>query len=107
MTENEAINRLKKRPYEAWKHGMADLGFDNATEIAISALEEIQQYRSIGTVSECRESMEKQRAKKTHRKYMVGSVTIGYCPSCNMPATRQDCYCNSCGQKLDWGDSDE
>lgn len=31
---------------------------------AIKALEEIQQYREIGTVEECREAVEKQRSKK-------------------------------------------
>lgn len=44
-------------------------GFDDhecdvgiAIDLAIKALEEIQQYRAIGTVEECREAMEKQKA---------------------------------------------
>lgn len=32
--------------------------------VAIKALEEIQQYREIGTVAECWEAIEKQKAKK-------------------------------------------
>ena len=35
-----------------------------ADELAIKALEEIQQYREIGTVKECREAVEKQKPKK-------------------------------------------
>ena len=37
---------------------------DYAIEEAIKALNEIQQYREIGTVEECREAMEKQSNKK-------------------------------------------
>lgn len=52
MTENEAIYRLKRPPHEVWKYGIADLEWNNAVEFAISSLEEIQQYREIGTVDE-------------------------------------------------------
>ena len=34
-----------------------DFGFDQAILIAAQALEEVQQYREIGTVEECREAM--------------------------------------------------
>ena len=37
---------------------------DYAIEEAIEALKEIQQYREIGTVEECREAVEKQKPKK-------------------------------------------
>ena len=37
---------------------------DYAIEEAIKALEEIQQYREIGTVQECREAVDKQKPKK-------------------------------------------
>lgn len=62
MNENEAIARIKNRMYTveqvAGKGGMEDL------EMAIKALEELQQYRTIGTVEECRAVVEKQTAKK-------------------------------------------
>ena len=52
MEENEAIARIKYRMHTveqvAGKGGMEDL------EMAIKALEEVQQYRAIGTVEECR-----------------------------------------------------
>lgn len=60
MTENEAIEILdldsdmrKKLP-----------NLVEVYDVAVKALSEIQQYRAIGTVEECRNAMEKQRAKK-------------------------------------------
>lgn len=43
-----------------------------AIDTAIKALEEIQQYRETGTVKECREAVEKQKAKKL----------VNFCPWC-------------------------
>ena len=53
MTENEAIEKIKD---------LSDMGFQSyrdAKKMAISALKEVQQYREIGTVEECREAMRK------------------------------------------------
>lgn len=72
MTENEAIEVLKKNYPKTCKMvgGRLQGGFDDldcefgqAITMAIEALEEIQQYRSIGTVDECREVVEKQKPK--------------------------------------------
>lgn len=56
MEENEAIARIKYRMHTAGQvtgeSGMEDL------EMAIKALEEVQQYRAIGTPEECRKSLE-------------------------------------------------
>ena len=41
-----------------------DTAFNLENVIAVKALEELEQYRSIGTVSECRDAVEKQRTKK-------------------------------------------
>ena len=64
MTENEAIEALRLintsrvHPFYSWEE-MAEV-----RDIAISALKEVQQYRKIGTVEECREAVEKQKPKK-------------------------------------------
>lgn len=56
MTENEAvealrlINTSRVHPFYSWEE-MAEV-----RDIAISALKEIQQYREIGTVEECRKA---------------------------------------------------
>ena len=56
MNENEAIERIKYRMHTAGQvtgeSGMEDL------EMAIKALEEVQQYRAIGTPEECRAAVE-------------------------------------------------
>ena len=77
---------------------------------AISALKEVQQYRKIGTVEECRKAVEKQKAKKCiidscsdHAHYK--------CPSCGQIELsiykhgfprlgRITKYCPNCGQAI-------
>ena len=68
MTENEAIEELKYDCNEIGKAIPCDTSwgksFENAYAMAINALEEVQQYRQIGTVEECRAAMEKQNVNK-------------------------------------------
>ena len=71
---------------------------NEALEIAKQALEEIQRYRGIGTVEECREAVEKQKPK-------VGIVTAGksypiMCPSCGHKMEFAYHHCIFCGQNL-------
>lgn len=55
MTENKAIEELHRiRPYG----GIIPQRRAEALDVAIKALEEVQQYRQIGTVEECRKSVE-------------------------------------------------
>lgn len=67
-------------------------------------LKEVQQCRKIGTVEECREAVEKQKAKKPkeilrHR----GGFELRHCPNCNTDYevdgryTITDGYCPKCG----------
>lgn len=61
MTENEAIEELKYDCNEIGKAIPCDTSwgesFENAYAMAINALEEVQQYRQIGTVSTCRNAV--------------------------------------------------
>lgn len=59
MKENEAIQELESRisQYGTCK---ADFDANEAIKTAIKALEEVQQYRAIGTPEECRAAVEKQ-----------------------------------------------
>lgn len=64
MTENEAIKELETSIDLA---KMCTQNYERKNEIqgyemAIKALEEVQQYRQIGTVEECRAAMEKQNS---------------------------------------------
>lgn len=74
MTENEAKEILVAHYEflrESWKP-YPDIKVLDAIKVAISSIDKIQQYRAIGTVEECREARERQRAKKPehfHKKY--------------------------------------
>ena len=117
MTENESIEALRLintssvHPFYSWEE-MAEV-----RDIAISALKEIQQYRKIGTVEECREAVEKQKAKKpdiyTDTRNMVdlhGNVyaeqaNVYLCPTCESfigyVGNNIFHYCLVCGQAID------
>ena len=82
---------------------------DYAIEEAIEALKEVQQYREIGTVEECREAMEKQKPNKIqydNNIYNDGFTRyrIGKCPICGEWYNDRDeyNYCHKCGNKLNW-----
>ena len=73
MTEQEVIEIIKKNYPKCCKmvNGRYKGGFDDtdcelgqAFNIAIKALEEVQQYRQIGTPEECQTAVEKQNANK-------------------------------------------
>lgn len=113
MTENEAIEFMKR-------YLDADCYTDkcvNAHNIAINALEEIQKYRTIGTVEECRAAVE-QEAKRVIEKYKAKApedieaygedAVFGYCPVCGglQNTVWNTKYCGDCGQRLDWSDKE-
>jgi hypothetical protein len=117
MTENEAIKELETSIDLA---KMCKQNYERKNEIqgyemAIKALEEVQQYRQIGTVEECREAVEKQTAKKPtlidYKKYanFVDNVDFlqdaYWCPNCKR-VVRSGSFCRDCGQKLGWSDEE-
>jgi|GEM_PF-2486409 len=85
MTENEALGYLKNS-----KRQKSILGILPGSDIGntiIKALEELKQYRAIGTLEECRAAMEKQTAKKVKSISQVKDGDsyvglIGRCPCC-------------------------
>ena len=122
MTENEAkafleiekqcINRNCDRNCEKCDIVQKVEDLNSAYDTAINALEEVQQYRAIGTPEECKAAREKQMPKKPKEyedKYYG-------CPTCEnvllhkwekypdklMDKSNGLLYCLGCGQKLDW-----
>ena len=116
MTENEAIKELETSIDLA---KMCTQNYERKNEIqgyemAIKSLEEVQQYRQIGTVEECREAVEKQTAKKPDYEgdgYSDGQLVYDtwICPCCGqhyeVDCDRYD-YCPHCGPRIDWRDED-
>lgn len=134
MTEKEAIEIL--RSMQNPKEDYADIvgapafciGFkfvypeseDYAIEEAIKALEEIQKYREIGTVEECKAAVEKQKPKKPKDGLKINPVldekgayvdadktVFLICPICGeMVGTdyMRARFCRECGQLIDWSE---
>lgn len=106
MTENEAyyiFDEAKQLDDSLYQYNKNYL---MALDLGIKALEEIQQYRTLGTVKECRSAVEKQGAKKPKDRYKTTHIWDGaYCPVCGCGITARWSFCQNCGQAIDWSDS--
>ena len=103
MTEQEALEYLKDANRNNQMVGVlpkSDIG-----KRLINALEEVKQYRAIGTPEECRAAVEKQKAKKPiHNDKCT-------CPSCGThnevfkkrrnTVAHDIVYCWHCGQAVE------
>ena len=137
MTENEAIKVLvtQKQCIDKSSSGQCKINCgdckknipiayqEKSYEVAITALEEIQQYRKIGTVEECQEAREKQKPKAPKDELKINPVidcngayvdtdTTVYllCPNCGEMVgidENVDKFCRECGQAIDWEESEE
>lgn len=89
MTENErkAIDTLQDMITEGQSNGDVIVARDDEEELktAIQALEELQQYRAIGTIEEFKDLKEKSVAKKPVVKGVMGFAGEEeyHCPNCN------------------------
>lgn len=108
MTENEAIKELTNENTQIVIGNLVAIKlickkFENAEEtidMAIQALEKVQQYEAIGTVEEFKALKEKNEPKKPR----VWANGTKHCPNedCEEVIFSSDEYCLCCGQKLDW-----
>ena len=116
MTESKAIEWIKElKGSEEILEFYYSESFIKACDAAIKALEEVQQYRKIGTAEECRTAREKQIPKKPtpidyekyidiidNAKFLRGAF---WCPNCRH-VVYSGSFCKDCGQKLDWSDEE-
>lgn len=80
-------------------------------DFMMAILDEVQQYRTIGTVEECRVAVEKQKAKKI--EIFNGQAS---CPNCKCLFGGMDViksliawhmpHCRECGQHIDWSEEE-
>lgn len=74
-------------------------------------LEELKQYRAIGTPEACQKAVEKQKAKKpmhvtnSYFGYQKHKEHVGYCPDCGHQV-EEPYGCPNCLRKIDWGDEE-
>lgn len=122
MTENEAIEIIWGRhmdcddyrlQFDSYPDGY-DFEFDQAILMAAQALKEVQQYRKIGTVEECREAVEKQKPKEPTVLKQQHSDSYN-CPKCGRNLILKcgtDWFggqhynsCPNCGQAIRWDEN--
>ena len=114
MTENEASVIIGNIPVNGKDGCYSITEYQEAKTVAVQALEEIQQYRAIGTLEECRAAVEKQTAKKPDYEgdgYSDGHLVYDtwICPCCGKHyEVDYDDYdfCPECGQCIDWSDEE-
>jgi hypothetical protein len=74
-------------------------------------LEELKQYRAIGTPEACQKAVEKQKAKKpmhvtnSYFGYQKHKEHVGYCPDCGHQV-EEPYGCPNCLRKIDWSDEE-
>lgn len=73
--------------------------FEKALDTAISAMQELQEYRRLGTLEKVRDAVEKQKRKKP-----CASNRCYVCPRCGLVTSLRikHNYCDACGQHIDW-----
>ena len=115
MTESEAIEAIQfdlEIGGEIHSQVLRD-----ALDVAIQALEKVEQYRAIGTPEECRAAAVKQAAKKPIFNHNLSdTLSIFHCECGNKIKVSHDTgimdnnnapnYCSKCGCRLDWSDEE-
>ena len=97
MTENEVLEHVSNLAgdYKCFDEKLTH----EESLILCNLIEEIQQYRAIGTIDEFKALKEKSAAKKAierERKYL----TVFDCPACNAELYSGQRYCDECGQAI-------
>lgn len=106
MTEQEAIEIMEEVKALDDSLYAYDPAYMEALEIAISASKEVQRYRKIGTVEECREAVEKQKPKKSVLRNDNGKSRKS-CPVCGCFFSPLSRSCPKCGQAILQENEDE
>ena len=91
---NTGVNRNRRKYYKT----------------TISAMQELQEYKQLGTLDEVREAVEKQKKKKPieDRHHGIRYTEVYRCHSCNGSFSGRGFakYCFHCGQAIDWGEEE-
>lgn len=119
MTENEklecAIHCMKVQAEvenceDCKAYNMDNSACRDIAREAIKALEEVQEYRKLGTLAKVEEAIEKNKPKNPDYEgdgYSDGKMVYDtwICPNCGVKYEvdyEEYDYCPDCGQKIDW-----
>lgn len=106
MTAEEAYKILMSEP-SVTLIMFKGIMIGEALMMAIGALEEVEQYRALGTVEELKEAKEKQIPKKPESKQKFADLWLGVCPFCTANGVNSEMdYCDKCGQAIDWSEGE-
>lgn len=114
MTESEKLIKSYADAIDCLKKNKPTSGYymlQESVDMAINALEEVQQYRAIGTIEECRAAVERQNPRAAITEKEDNGIKKYTCYACGRymgwsTGTLPARYCWKCGQKLDWGDEE-
>lgn len=122
MTENEAIENINALNAVCGQKDFYDEEFEKSLELAIQALEEIHQYRAIGTVRQVQDFIEDWRKfrelgnleelkalkEKNEPSKVIEYATLRFvhwqCGNCGAEFYNGQTFCDECGHPADWGD---
>lgn len=122
----QTLEKLARRHGLSWyellcvmadKKLLVDIEYDKEKDYEklcrqVLLLEEVKQYRAIGTLEECRAAMEKQKAKKpmhvtnSYFGYQKHKERVGYCPDCGHQV-EEPYGCPNCLRKIDWNNEED
>ena len=76
--------------------------------IVISAMQELQEYKKLGTLEEARDAVERMQEKKVTDIRGNDKLKFCTCPYCGRRIANVEGgnYCQNCGQKLDWSEEE-
>ena len=89
----EALDKL----YDGYQNGMAGRHYYDIVQELVNKetpMKPIDKYT------------EKVRDYLNEDSFIYVNFETGYCPNCNKEVNENYTYCNKCGQRLDWSDSE-
>ena len=80
--------------------------FEKSLNFAISAMQELDEYKQLGALEEVQDAVERQQVKQVINISKGEELRFGTCPICNRRISNVEGgnYCQNCGQRLDWSE---
>ena len=72
----------------------------------ISAMQELQEYKQLGTLEEVMDMVEKQKEERPQKVLGIFGGEEYECRECGNTVEYMDEYCKWCGKKLDWSEEE-